>query len=80
MTTFCPAWEGFGEELIVKPPWLHVGVQQPDEGQHVPVQHVVLPLAQHVGVAFAQQVGLDTGQHTDCASAEAPVGSGQHEM
>ncbi|MBV9803533.1 MAG: hypothetical protein JO130_10100 [Solirubrobacterales bacterium] len=81
ITTFCPAWEGSGEDEIVSPLGLHVGVQQPDDGQHVPVQHVVLELVQHVGVPFVQHEGLDTGQHTGCApdaSAADPGGTGQH--
>lgn len=77
--------------MIVTPLWLHVGVQQPVDGQHVPVQQVVLELVQQVGVPFVQHVGLETVQHVGLEtvqhtgwardwSAEAPVGTGQHEM
>ena len=46
MTTFRPAIEGFGELAMVTLPGPHGAVQQvgdPDVGQHVDVQHGVVP-------------------------------------
>ena len=76
MTTFRPAVDGFGEELMVRLPGPHgVGAQHAVlAGQQFVVQHGV-DVVQH-GVDVVQQ--LADGQQTGCALPAGPVGSGQH--
>ena len=78
ITTFAPAFEGLGEEPMVRVPATHGGVQQPADGQHtvdavVPVaQHTVdavVPVAQQV-VGW-QQIGATWTERAPC------VGTGQ---
>jgi hypothetical protein len=50
ITTFRPAVDGFGEEVVVRLPAAHgVGVQQPGVGQHVVTGTPVERIAQHGG-------------------------------
>jgi hypothetical protein len=70
ITTFRPAFDGFGEEAMVRVPATQGSVQQPADGQHG--CGVVLAVAQHVP-GWQQSVGW---QQMGCGGPPT-VGTGQ---
>jgi hypothetical protein len=75
ITTFRPAVEGFGEEVVVRLPAAHgVGVQQPGVGQHVATGTPVERTAQHGGPT--QHPGRTTDPFVSESGGSAQQGTG----